>query len=150
MRTKYQRLRIFTIFFLSVIMLNCTKDVAIPSTHVEKLYGSWNWVQSSGGFAGLIETPLTAGYTQKIDFNRTGVFTTYKNGILITTMNFTLTEGISILNSVKVYLIKYKTNGSSSNNYNRITQSIVFGGQDSLYLYDECFDCYSYIYTKQK
>lgn len=53
--------KIFIIVLLSVIIVSCTKDktvnnksyIDVPTT----LIGSWNWLYSSGGFAGVTYTP---------------------------------------------------------------------------------------------
>ena len=135
-----QKLLTVTIAILSIFVSGCTKDRPANSD-VERLYGIWNWVQSSGGFAGVTTTPATAGYTKTLEFNNDGSYKWFKNGTLQGETKFTLTEGSSIFTSGTAHLIKYH------NDF--ITQSVTFGEQDTLFLSDECYDCFGHTYTRQ-
>lgn len=149
--TRYQKFWILAIAAFSFLAMTCRKNIAIPkNTDFEKLFGSWNWVQSSGGFAGQIITPTTEGYSQTVEFKKNGVYIRYKNGKRTDKMQFTLTEGSSIYTTGLAHLIKYKNTGPIDKDNTHMTQSVTFGGQDTLFLRDECYDCYTTIYIKRK
>lgn len=38
------------------------------------LYGTWNWIDSSGGMVGVKQTPLLSGYSRSIQFRRDGTY----------------------------------------------------------------------------
>ena len=148
MTTKHQKRWIVAI--LSFILTSCSKDLSIPNPELEKLFGTWDWKQSSGGIGGQTNTPATVGYSQTVEFNKNGIYKIYKDGIQKDTKKFSLTIGTSIYNSGSAYLINYKDINQSDNSYHYSTQSIRFGGEDSLFLSDECYDCFIHIYTRHK
>ena len=151
MTTKHQKLWILAIVVFSFLAMTCRKDIPVPKNKgFEKLFGSWNWVQSSGGFAGQTITPATDGYSQTVEFKKNGIYIRYKNGKRTDKMQFTLTEGSSIYTIGLAYLIKYKNTGPIDKNNTHTIQSVTFGGQDTLFLRDECYDCYTSIYVKRK
>jgi hypothetical protein len=150
MTTRHQKHWTIAIVALSFCFTTCRKDISVPSTDLDKLFGTWNWIQSSGGFAGQINSPATSGYSQTIEFNKNGIYKIYKDGKQKDKMKFTLTNGTSIYNTGTAYLIKYKDIGLFDKNDHSVTQSVKFGGQDTLFLNDECYDCYGHIYIRQK
>ncbi len=149
MTTRNQKLWVFAIVMLSFFMTTCRKDISVPNQDLDKLFTTWNWVQSTGGFAGQVTSPATTGYSQTIEFGRDGIYKRYKNGKLLDKFKFTLSEGTSIFSTGSAFLIKYEQTGIfSSNDSPMISQSIKFSGQDTLFLNDEVYDGYSNIYTK--
>ncbi len=139
----------FTIVTFSLFLTTCRKDISLPSPDLEKLFGSWEWVQSSGGFGGQTTTPISAGYSHTVEFNKNGIYKWYKDGKLQDKMKFTATEGSSIYTTGTAFLIKYKDTGLFDKNENPTTQRVTFGGQDTLFLSDECYDCYGHIYIRK-
>ena len=150
MTTRYQKRWTAGIAIFSFFLTSCSKDISIPNPELEKLFGSWNWIQSSGGIGGQTITPATVGYSQTVEYNNNGIYKIYKDGIQKDTKKFSLTSGTSIYNPGPAYLIKYKDIDHSDNNYQYSIQSIRFGGEDSLFLSDECYDCFIHIYTRHK
>lgn len=150
MTTKPQKLFLVTIMTLLFSVTACKKDISIPNPELEKLFGTWNWVQSSGGFSGQAITPTTAGYSQTVEFNQNGSYKIYENGKQKDKMKFSLSSGNSIHSTETAYLIKYKDSGLFDKENNSVTQSVRFGGNDTLFLSDECYDCYQHIYIRQK
>jgi hypothetical protein len=123
--------------------MGCEKDKASSGSDPDlaKLYGSWNWVQSSGGFAGETTTPATAGYTMTVEFSPNGIYKWYKNNQLQGQAQYSMTTGNSIFSTEQVNQLQVE--GSSTK------QAVRFGGPDSLFLNDECYDCYGHIYTRK-
>ncbi|MEI6853076.1 MAG: hypothetical protein WCL06_09540 [Bacteroidota bacterium] len=147
---KGHRFIIATIFLgVSMSFSSCRKDISLPDPSLSKLFGSWEWVQTSGGFAGEIITPSSQGFTQSISFESNGIYKLYKDGIQKEKKTFTLSEGISILTNTSAWMIRYKDTGIGDHSENAIAQSVRFSGQDSLFLADEAFDGYNYVYIRK-
>ena len=148
---KHQKHWIFSIIVFSFLATTCRKDIPVPNAGLEKLFGTWDWVQSSGGLTGQTTTPATTGYSQAVEFKKNGVCIWYKNGKHTDKMQFTLTEGSSIYTAGgTAHLIKYKDTGLFDKNNAQVAQSVTFGGEDTLFLRDECYDCYTNVYVRQK
>jgi len=126
-----------------VVATSCKNDGldSNSKSYSEELYGTWTWVESCGGFAGIKYTPATEGYTSAIEFNSSGIFRKYKNEQLETVSKFTVTTGKSIYTLESVNVIEYEGDF--------IKQSVEFFGKDTLILRDECYDCFVHAYVKK-
>jgi hypothetical protein len=151
MRIREQKFWMAAVLVVSVLLTTCRKDISLPNQDLEKLFGSWNWVQSSGGFAGQTTTPATVGYTKSLEFNKNGIYKSYKNEKQQEKFKFSLTEGTSISSTGTAYLIEYKDLGFFHKKTTSMSQqSVWFGGQDTLFLNDEAFDGFFNVYTRIK
>ena len=130
--------KIISIFTIAVLIftISCKND-DLDS----KLYGTWTWLESSGGYSFLRYTPETEGYYLAIEFDKSGNFKIYKNEQLETIDKFTIKKGKSIYTSKITNLLEYKEQS--------IMQSIEFVKNDTLILRDECYDCFTHIYVKK-
>ena len=139
------------IFFSALFMVfsSCRKEISMPDESLSNLFGSWEWVQTYGGFADTVVTPTTEGYTLSVDFSSKGIYKIYKNGTLQDKLKFTLSQGNSIFHDSTANLISYQNRGFGNTDEDYIKQSIRFGGEDTLFLYEECWDCYSYVYVRK-
>lgn len=68
------------------------------------LFGFWYWVQSSGGIAGIIETPATVGYTRIFVFDGFGSFYEFRNGILFKRTRYNVVTKPTIFGTVSPVL----------------------------------------------
>jgi hypothetical protein len=148
MKTKHQKILIAGIAMLSIFLTTCKKDISVPNAEFEKLFGTWEWVESFCGWSGP-STPATVGYTETVEFNKNGTYKMFKDGHQQETRKFTLAEGSSIYTSGIANLIKYESSGLS-NHQTYLTRSVSFGGEDTMYLNDEAYDACSYVYVRQK
>ncbi|NTW33356.1 MAG: hypothetical protein HGB12_12165 [Bacteroidetes bacterium] len=96
MKIKYQKFWTVVIVILSFFVTTCRKDISVPNTDLEKLFGTWDWVQTCGGFAGQTTTPTTSGYSQTVEFNKNGIWKIYKDGKQIDKLKFTFIEVFSV------------------------------------------------------
>ncbi len=140
---------LFILLILAIIATNCRKEIIVPDPELENLFGNWEWIQTSGGIGGITFTPATEGYTIELEFNKNGIYKSFKDGKKTEKRKFYLTEGQSILSSETAYIIEYDKTGLFNCNTHIVNQSVEFAGQDTLYLHDECWDCYGYIYVKK-
>lgn len=127
-----------TILFLVIIVFAsfCSKDDE-PKIATE-LIGSWIWIESSGGIAGVTSTPETTGNEITIEFT-SEKYTKYINGVVDIEMTYKIENGNTIRKTENTYLIIYE---------NERKQSIELIG-NKLILFDECYDCYQNEYVKK-
>lgn len=110
-------------------------------TAYHELYRLWEWVESTGGFAGGLQTPDSVGYNQYIEFEEDGRYTHRKEGIAVTRGTYTIISAESILDN-QVYDMLVFDNGAIPN------QAIIQLTDNRLVLRDECFDCSTHIYSR--
>jgi hypothetical protein len=134
-------------FFL--LAQKCSNEITLPNPELKKIFGKWEWIQTSGGFAGKIITPAKAGYSEEIEFTKEGLFMEYKNGKLQDKKKFSITVGKSILQKDSAYIISFSTVDSS---FIRAIekQSVSFKGSDTLQLNEECNDCFATVWVRKK
>jgi hypothetical protein len=134
---------------ITLIFSSCHKDISLPDESLSKLFGSWEWVETSGGLAGQVVTPASTGYTQSVEFSSKGIYKIYRNGTLQDKLKFNLSQGNSIFHSGTANFISYENPGLGNTDEDYIKESIRFGGEDTLFLNEECWDCYSYVYVRK-
>ena len=133
---------------VSLFITSCRKDITMPNPELEKLFGSWDWVSTSGGYIGSTKTPVTEGYSAYISFDKKGITKMYKDGKKKETLKYTLTETATAVGNTTAYIIHYKNKGIC--NKNTPNQQIIrFGGQDTLFLSDIYSDGFFNIYTRK-
>ena len=98
---------------------------------------SWLWVSSSGGFAGTIETPASTGNEVVIEFTAK-TFKRYVNGSLDEDLRYKVKLEESIFSTELEEVVTFS---------NGWRQSYLING-DTLFLSDECFDCYGHVYIR--
>lgn len=107
----------------------------------EDIYGSWNWIRTTGGFAGVSLTPQSEGYTMKAVFSRGNSASFYKNDSLIWTSKFTVNKEKTIFSEEEMSVIHYEST--------RLPQAISIKG-DTLTLSDNAYDGFNMSYVKIK
>ncbi|MEZ5059577.1 MAG: hypothetical protein R2879_21295 [Saprospiraceae bacterium] len=130
------------IFFLlltlsGIIFFSCKKENDHPSPF-QTLQGNWEWQESNGGFAGWQLTPASEGYTQSLEID-TDTYKMYRNDSLLFESTYTIKQ------------VQDPIIGPSKDVIELDTQSDM-GYQisnDSLFLFDQCFDCYFHLYTRK-
>jgi hypothetical protein len=147
MKSKFNRI----LFILIVLNVNaCRKDITTPNSEAEKLFGKWMWIQSSGGIGGNSKSPKTEGYSNSIEFSDKGIYKTFKDGKQTDKMEYSLSEGKSIYLPGKGTIIEFKDIGLFDKDNTPLKQSMQFFGNDTLFLSEECYDCYSHLYVREK
>jgi hypothetical protein len=142
------RILIYLLPFL-LLAQTCNKEIPLPNSELKKIFGKWEWVETSGGFTGKITTPAKASYTEEIEFMKDGSFLRFKNGNMTDKNKFTISEGKSIFKSESTYIISFSPIDSSAA-ASMQKQSLSFMGNDTLFLKEECHDCFSHVYVIKK
>jgi hypothetical protein len=150
MKSQTVKIQILFIVLISSFMGACRKDITTPNSASEKLFGKWTWIQSSGGIGGNLKSPKTEGYSNSIEFSDKGIYKTFKDGKQTDKMKYSLTEGKSIYLPGKGIIIEFKDIGLFDKDNTPLKQSMQFFGNDTLFLSEECYDCYSHLYVREK
>ena len=127
------------LILLAVLIFSCGK-IDTPNAEAEKLFGKWRFVSSSGGFAGTGNTSYSSN--DLYEYKENGTFSHYQGNQLIDQSSFSLQLGPSIFSQTDQLLIHY--GGISP----QLSQSFVIH-QDTLYLSEEVYDGFQYVFVKQ-
>jgi hypothetical protein len=132
----------FSIGFTFLFTLLLSKNISAQTAGSDKLFGTWDWINSTGGFTGTTTTPQTTGQKHSIEFTKDSICRTFKDGQFLDERKFKLQKDSSSNCYGKAYLIKYPNSESCFN----------FNGQDTLLLSPnkKCQDCPSSIYVRHK
>ena len=150
MKSQTVKIQILFIVLISAFMSACRKDITTPNSESEKLFGKWTWVQSAGGIFPSEKSPKTEGYSSSIEFSDKGIYKTFKDGKQTDKMKYSLSEGKSIYLPGKGIIIEFKDVGLFDKDNTPLKQSMQFFGNDTLFLSEECYDCYSHLYVREK
>lgn len=69
------------------------------------LFGFWYWLYSTGGIAGLTQTPATVGYTRTFAFDGIGNFYEFRNNILFKRARYDLVFKPTIFGTTSQVLV---------------------------------------------
>lgn len=125
------------LFFILIVAVfsACERNPDSPAS--EKLMGKWNWVKSSGGINGKVQTPASTGKNVVLEFSASKI-KIYENGILQSERSYTIQTKNSITGGQKEMLVYEPF---------RPDQTFVIENQQ-LFLSDECADCYQSEYQR--
>ena len=129
----------FLLLLLSAAIFGCGK-INTPNAESEKIFGTWRFVYSSGGFSGAGNASYDA--TDTYEYEENGSFSHRKDGQLIDQSSFSLQLGPSITSQTDQLLIHY---GGASQ---QLTQTCQIH-HDTLMLSDEVFDGFQYVFVKE-
>ena len=115
----------------------------VPDPELQKIFGKWEWVSTSGGFAGKAITPAREGYTVRIEFSNEGIYHKFKNDSLADRKQFSFVQKESIQTHQPVWLLSFE--GESS-----LPMAVSFSGRDTLMLDEQVHDGFEYVYARIK
>lgn len=124
---------------LAVLLFGCGK-IDTPNAESKKIFGTWRFVYSSGGFSGAGNSSYDA--TDTYEYKENGTFSHRKGGQLLDQSSFSLQLGQSIYSQTDQLLVHY---GGATQ---QLTQSCQIH-HDTLMLSDEVFDGFQYVFVKQ-
>lgn len=128
------RKSIAIVFSILCLFCSCTKD------NNGTLTGKWEWVKSSGGIAVRTYTPSTTGKNICLEITSNRI-KSFENGNLVLEYEYSIQTKKSLLTNVEQEMIV-------DNQNNNIPQTFIVKGT-TLYLNDECFDCYQSVYLRR-
>jgi len=104
-----------------------------------ELKGRWNWISSSGGYARMTYTPESTGTTKQLKIGINKIYF-YENNNRKEKTKYRMIKSTSIYSRRNAELIETKSSD--------IRQSFEIRN-DTLILREECFDCFTHMYTKK-
>jgi hypothetical protein len=128
-------------WFLGLFIAGCDFG-EVEISMAARLYGSWRWVSSQGGWAGELQTPESTGQTRTAIFRSDGLARFLQNDSLVAQVRYSL-ESRFDREGNEYLIIRYL-----ESEYFVADQEVAFGNRDTLYLTDTCIDCYYHVYTR--
>ena len=124
---------------LTLLTASCT--VLEPGSSDHPLVGSWEWLESTGGFAGWTLTPDSPGESPRwLVYRRDGTVSLYRSGSPVRTAYYTVRQ------KGEDMLLSYQTPDERF----WPQQVARFAGSDTLVLLDTCADCYNSTYRRME
>lgn len=128
--------KILVALIIGSTLFSCSNDD--DSQHNSALIGTWVWTSSSGGIAGIEETPQSTGDTRIIEISANSI-KRYRNGTLESQINYLINTSISIIYNDSYEMI------IQENEFKFIFE--ITGS--NLVLIEDCIDCFTHEYVKQ-
>ncbi|WP_366187418.1 hypothetical protein [Flavobacterium ovatum] len=114
---------------------SCSTDRNVPQ--YQAVFGKWNWIESTGGIAGMPLTPQSTGNTIQLEITKTTIGK-YVDGKLESEQTYTIQIEPSIFGGEKPMII-YENDSKSSFEIKN----------NQLFLNEECNDCFLSTYQKE-
>lgn len=115
-------------------------------SEAKKLKGKWLWHETTGGFAAKVETPITEGYSLKIEFSTNSNYRQWKENKCINHYRFQIKKGLSVKEGEEINLICFTD--KKRKEVRGIPLHYMFKGNDTLILTENVFDGLSYLYVR--
>jgi hypothetical protein len=132
-------IKVKSVLYLLLILFYTSCSILDSNSTSSKIVGRWDWILSTGGFAGEVSTPDSAGVPNlHLIFNPNYTFSFFHSDTLVKRGKYTLKEKEGKM------VISYDTGKQSL----FFDQSITFQGNDTLILADECYNCYINTYIR--
>ena len=132
--------KLITLSIIAMLFISCGK-IYTPNSESENIFGTWRFVNSSGGFSGAGNASYDA--TDTYEYKENGTFSHYKGSQLLDQSSFSLQLGPSITSQTDQLLVHYGSGMSQ-----QLSQSFNIH-HDTLLLSDEVFDGFEDVFVKQ-
>lgn len=120
-----------------IFFISCSVTDIQTTSH--EIVGQWEWVKSTGGFAGHTISPDSAGYAkQQIYFTDNQKFSFFQSDTLVLSGTYFLEKENDDT------IVRYEIEGNTF-----YPDQKVHFFKDSLILMDECADCYTNTYKRK-
>jgi hypothetical protein len=140
MRPHIERHGKWCILALSAALFACTSGTTEAELETP-LSGSWLWVESVGGIAGMQRSPDTEGYTVRLDFQGRRV-RAFRSGQLVGQASFTVIEDTRYAGPMPVYDVEYSP-ALTAFRFSTLDQhTLRFTGTSSAQFNEGCCDRY--------
>ncbi|MFV8327140.1 hypothetical protein [Flavobacterium sp. ZS1P14] len=94
----------FILIAVSLLSISCSESSPCNDSY-SNLIGTWIWESSSGGIAGVTETPASTGGHKKLVFIKEGRMISYNNNVETGNYSYEIRVGKSIYDGSNHYLI---------------------------------------------
>ncbi len=142
---------IVAVAILLLVASSCEKSTPTESD-TSLLYGSWQWLETRGGYSGEAETPQSTGYTKTTVFLPGGIARFYRNDTLVKEMSYSVYSKKDPSTSTEVEFIQFNVDVANviDKPIEYIDKTIDYKGTDTLRLSDTWADAYSYLYARNR
>lgn len=127
--------RIMLLVLIGLAVWCCTEKDEVPVTGI---VGTWNWISSTGGIAGVTETPESTGNKIVLVISMDSI-KTYINGVLSSESKYTIETKESLLFGEPREMIIYEDG----------FRKMIDRSGSHLALIDDCYDCFTSEYVKE-
>ena len=119
-------------------LMGCSKDTT--DTLSSDLTGTWEWVHTTGGIAGVNQTPASVGYTYRVTYTKEGHYLQYdKDGKLQYDYLYETSRSTSIMDNKEHNMLTL--NASTTFSYEV--------RNDSLFLNQEAYDGFNVTFVRK-
>jgi hypothetical protein len=125
---------------MTIHLVGCKKDDQSPTFTSKEIFGTWRWVQSSGGIAGFTYTPANAGYSQSLQFNRDSTYVVLRNDTVLDNGRFTIKKERTMYGEQPLPVLYLQDS--------QLSETILQLTPDSLALAQNCYDCFASQYVR--
>ena len=139
----------FIILFLFLFITSCKKEIEVPESSLQQVFGTWQWYQSSGGHAIQILTPESEGYSKYIEITDKGIYKEYKNHVRRKKLKYSLDVNKSMVHHLP-YRINFKDELINFSVHRTPSLLIEIVSSDTLFLYEDVFDGFMHCYVRKK
>jgi hypothetical protein len=129
------------LYALPILLLASCGKIKTPNQEAKKIFGKWRFVMSSGGFGGSGNSSYDS--TDTYEYKENGKFSHFQGTELVAKQDFNIHLGISDLTQESTLMVKY--GGLLS----QLGKQSYFVQNDTLYLSDEYYDGFQYIFVRQ-
>ncbi len=130
---------IMYLLFASFLFLSACKKSHCGFGEPSGIMGKWKWVETSGGFGGVIETPANTGNDISLELLADGTYTMSRNKVMPQLGNYALVSQFCYHKNQAQTALKLDNNDA---------MTIESLNTDSLVLSDEYADGFTYTYTR--
>jgi len=139
-RSVMKTLLMIVISALMISVFGCRKEDVNKNNISTRLIGKWEWVSTTGGIAGVHQTPQKLGYTYWIAFTNDSLYQLFdKNNILTSSNQYTVFNDVSIFTSHLHQMMKA----------DNLLRSSFEVRNDSLFINQEAMDGFDAVFIRE-
>jgi hypothetical protein len=127
--------KLLLLLIAGLMIGSCSTDKNVPE--YQAILGKWNWIDSTGGIAGMTLTPKSTGKTIQLEISKT-IIKKFVDGKLESSQTYKIEIGPSIFGGEKPMIV-YENDSKSSFEIKN----------NQLFLNEECNDCFLSKYEKE-
>lgn len=128
------------LYALPLLLLTSCGKIKTPNQEARKIFGKWRFLSSSGGFGGSGNPSYDSNDTY--EYKENGKFFHYKGDSLVVKQDFRVHLGLSDISQKSELMVKY---GGLLSQLQKQSYSVQ---NDQLFLSDECYDGFQYIFKR--
>jgi len=122
------------------VLVSCGKEITFPSDEAARIVGTWQWIESTGGIAGVTRTPASTGESIRAIFTSKGTYQKYVNNQVEIDATYSMEEGPTIYSTELGNIMHYTGEA--------FAHSVVISTMDTLLIRDECYDCFIHTFVR--